>query len=190
MPPWGYKSVVTTVTSRSDSTPPLFLMELRFFFFLTSTVKISLRKRKVCLGDRYVCMYVLVTQLWWTLTPWTVVHQTPLSMEFSRWEYWHACPGTSVTSNSLRPDGPWPTRLLCPWNPSGKNTGVGSHSLLQENLPHPGNRTWVSCIAGGSFTIWATRGVQVCIAGSCKSQRVTEDHLLFQERGKGGCSLP
>ena len=30
-----------------------------------------------------------------------------------------------------------PTRLLCPWN-SGKNTGVGSHSLLQGNLPDPG----------------------------------------------------
>ena len=28
---------------------------------------------------------------------------------------------------------PWPVaaRLLCPWNSSGKNTGVGCHSLLQ-----------------------------------------------------------
>ena len=25
----------------------------------------------------------------------------------------------------------WPTRLLCPWNFSGKNTGVGCHFLLQ-----------------------------------------------------------
>ena len=25
----------------------------------------------------------------------------------------------------------YPARLLCPWNSSGKNTGVGSHSLLQ-----------------------------------------------------------
>ena len=24
-----------------------------------------------------------------------------------------------------------PTRFLCPWNSAGKNTGVGSHSLLQ-----------------------------------------------------------
>jgi len=29
-------------------------------------------------------------------------------------------------------------RLLCPWNSPGKNTGVGSHSLLQADLPHPG----------------------------------------------------
>jgi len=25
----------------------------------------------------------------------------------------------------------WPTRLLCPWDSPGKNTGVGCHSLLQ-----------------------------------------------------------
>ena len=27
-----------------------------------------------------------------------------------------------------------PTRLLCPWDSPGKNTGVGCHSLLQGNL--------------------------------------------------------
>ena len=34
-------------------------------------------------------------------------------------------------SNSLRPRGRQPTRLLCPWHSPGKNTGVGSHALLQ-----------------------------------------------------------
>ena len=29
------------------------------------------------------------------------------------------------------PHGPQPTRLLCPWDFSGKNTGVGCHLLLQ-----------------------------------------------------------
>ena len=37
----------------------------------------------------------------------------------------------SVVSDSLRPYGLWPTRLLCPWNFPGKNTGVDCHSLLQ-----------------------------------------------------------
>ena len=36
-----------------------------------------------------------------------------------------------VVSNSLWPHGLWPTRLLCPWDSPGKNTGVCSHSLLQ-----------------------------------------------------------
>ena len=38
---------------------------------------------------------------------------------------------TSATSNSLRPRGLQPTRLLCPWASPGKNTGVGCHFLLQ-----------------------------------------------------------
>ena len=41
------------------------------------------------------------------------------------------CVSRSVMSDSLRPHGVQPTRLLCPWNSPGKNTGVGSHSLLQ-----------------------------------------------------------
>ena len=36
-----------------------------------------------------------------------------------------------VMSDSLQPHGLQPARLLCPWNSLGKNTGVGSHSLLQ-----------------------------------------------------------
>ena len=31
-----------------------------------------------------------------------------------------------------------PTRLLCPWNSSGKNTGVGCHFLSPGDLPNPG----------------------------------------------------
>ena len=34
-------------------------------------------------------------------------------------------------SDSLRPHGPEPTRLLCPWDFPGKSTGVGCHFLLQ-----------------------------------------------------------
>ena len=35
--------------------------------------------------------------------------------------------------------GLWPTRLLCPWNSPGKNTGEGSHSLLQGIFPTQGS---------------------------------------------------
>ena len=35
-------------------------------------------------------------------------------------------------SDSLRLDGLLSTRLPCPWNSPGKNSGVGSHSLNQE----------------------------------------------------------
>ena len=48
------------------------------------------------------------------------------------------CVNVLAVSDSLRPHGLWPARLPCPWSSSGKNTGVGSHSLLQWNLPDPG----------------------------------------------------
>ena len=34
-------------------------------------------------------------------------------------------------SDSVRPHRPQPTRLLCPWDSPGKNTGVGCHFLFQ-----------------------------------------------------------
>ena len=43
----------------------------------------------------------------------------------------------SVASESLRPHGVQPTRLLCPWDSPGKSTGVGCHALLQGNLTNP-----------------------------------------------------
>ena len=41
------------------------------------------------------------------------------------------CSVTSVVSESVRPHRRQPTRLLCPWDSPGKNTGVGCHFLLQ-----------------------------------------------------------
>ena len=41
-------------------------------------------------------------------------------------------------SESLRPHGLKPTRLLCPWDFPGKNTGVGCHFFLQGIFPTQG----------------------------------------------------
>ena len=54
-------------------------------------------------------------------TPWTAAYQAPPSMGFSRQEYWNGVP--------------LPSPIAC-WDPLSmgfpdKNTGVGSHSLLQ-----------------------------------------------------------
>ena len=45
----------------------------------------------------------------------------------------------SVMSDSLRPHGLQPTRLLCPWDFPGKSTGVGCHFLLQGVFPTQGS---------------------------------------------------
>ena len=41
------------------------------------------------------------------------------------------CEVASVVSNSVWPHRRQPTRLLCPWDSPGKNTGVGCHFPLQ-----------------------------------------------------------
>ena len=56
--------------------------------------------------------------------------------------YNSVCWITSVVSESLHPCGLQPARLLCPWDSSGKNTGVGCPALLQRvfliegSIPH------------------------------------------------------
>ena len=78
-------------------------------------------------------------------------HQAPPSLGFSRQEHWSGLPfpspmhksekwkwSRSVMSDSLRPHGLWPSRLLCPWDFPGKSTGVGCHCLLRSSLlPNP-----------------------------------------------------
>ena len=41
------------------------------------------------------------------------------------------CQVTSVVSDSVRPHRRQPTKLSCPWDSPGKNTGMGCHFLLQ-----------------------------------------------------------
>ena len=66
------------------------------------------------------------------------------SLGFSRQEHWSGLPfpspmherekwkwSRSVVSDSVRPHGLQPTRLLHPWDFPGKSTGVGCHCLLQ-----------------------------------------------------------
>ena len=50
----------------------------------------------------------------------------------------YMCVSHSVMSDSLRHHGLKPASLLYPWNFPGKNTGVGSHFLLQGSFPTQG----------------------------------------------------
>ena len=81
-----------------------------------------------------------------------------------------------VESDSSRPHGLQPTRLLCPWDSPGKNTGVGSHSLLQGIFPIQGSNLGLSCIAGG-FLFTATREV-------LERDRVKLKHRPEKERSR------
>ena len=56
-------------------------------------------------------------------------------------------------SNSLWPHGLLPTRLLCPWDSPGKNTGVGCHFLLQGVFLTQGSNPGLPHCSK-HFTIW------------------------------------
>jgi len=83
------------------------------------------------------------SRVWLCATPWTAAHQASLSLGFSRQEHWSGLPfpspvhesekckwSRSVVSDSSRPHGLQPTRLLHSWDFPGKSTGVGCHCLL------------------------------------------------------------
>ena len=53
---------------------------------------------------------------------------------------------TAVISDSFLPYGPKPTRLLCLWDPPGKNTGVSCHALLQGIFPTQGSNPSLLCL--------------------------------------------
>ena len=45
----------------------------------------------------YIIMHVL-SHVWLFVTPWPVAHQAPLSIEFSRQEYWSGLPFPTATN--------------------------------------------------------------------------------------------
>ena len=56
------------------------------------------------------------------------------------------CQVASVVSDSVRPHGLQPTRLLRPWGSPGKNTGVGCHFLLQCRKVESESEVTQSCL--------------------------------------------
>ena len=66
-----------------------------------------------------------------------------------------AC-GCSVVSDSLRPHGLQLSRLLCPWDFPGKNTGVGLLFPPPGDLPDSGIKPTSPALASRFFTTSAT----------------------------------
>ena len=84
------------------------------------------------------------SRVWLCATPQTAAQQAPPSLGFSRQDHWSGLPfpspmhesekwkgSRSVMSNSLRPHGLQPIRLLRPRDFPVKSTGVGCHCLFR-----------------------------------------------------------
>ena len=86
------------------------------------------------------------SHVWLFVTLWTVAYQAPPSMEFSsqgyrsglsfpspmheseKWKWSHL-----VMSAPQRPHGLQPSRLLHPWDFTGKSIGVGCYCLIRQS---------------------------------------------------------
>ena len=66
---------------------------------------------------------------------WDITHRCNLGLDNGKeWAFWESRKWSvsySVASDSLPPMDCKPTRLLCPWDSPGKNSGVSCHSLPQ-----------------------------------------------------------
>ena len=60
-------------------------------------------------------------------------------MLFCDWVTRMCCLVAKSCLNLLWPHGLWPTRLLCPWDSPGNNSGVACHALLQRIFPIQGS---------------------------------------------------
>ena len=105
-------------------------------------------------------------------TPQTAAHQAPPSLGFFRQEHWSGLPfpspmhesekskwSRSVVSNSSRPHGLQPTRLLRPWDFPGKSTGVGCHCLLR--------RVFILQLKWFNYKIWCISCLSVGVLDWC-----------------------
>ena len=70
-----------------------------------------------------------------------------------------------------------PTRLLCTWNPPHKNTGVGSHSLLQGIFLTQRSNLGLPCCK--FFTVWAIREAPDLVKVDGKRSFVVGQRLLY-----------
>ena len=79
---------------------------------------------------------------------------------------------TSVVSDSVRPRRRQPTRLLCPWDSPGKNTGMGCYALLQGIFPTQGSNPG----------LWHCRQILYCLSHQ-GSPKILEWVAYYFSRG-------
>ena len=88
------------------------------------------------------------------------------------------CSVTSVVSDSLRPLGPQPTRLFCPWDFPSKNTGVGCQALLQGIFPTQGSNWRLLCLLHCTWILYRSATGEAPMNMWCH-------HLLQPHAGSG-----
>ena len=89
-------------------------------------------------------------------TPWTLAHQAPLSMGFTRQEYWSGLPFPSpgdLPDPGMEPGSPALQADSIVWATRPKVIAIS----FSRGPSWPRDGTWVSCTASRLSTVWATR---------------------------------
>ena len=94
-----------------------YIYQIHKFFFIFFSIMVYYRMC-VC-----VCVCELLSCVWLFATPWTVAHQAPLSMGFSRQEYWRGLPVPppgALPHPGIEPKPPTLQAASLPSEPPGK----------------------------------------------------------------------
>ena len=86
------------------------------------------------------CMHISHSVMSDFVTPWTVTHQVPLSMEFSRQEYWSGLPFPSpgdLPNAGIKPGSPALQTDSLPSEPPGKLTELKKKNIIYERHEAP-----------------------------------------------------
>ena len=83
-------------------------------------------------------------------------------------------------SDSVRPQRWQPTRLLCPWDSPGKNTGVGCHALLHGIFLTHGPNPGVLCLLHWQVGSWppAPLGKEVMMVDTAQFKACQKDPVF------------
>ena len=90
-------------------------------------------------------------------------------------QYFYLFFSCSVVSASLQAHGLQPTSLLCPWDFSGKNNGVGGYPFPPPgDLPDPGIEPTPPALADRSLTLHYLGSSEVIVANIFLENSVCE----------------
>ena len=166
---WGFCMSTTVAEIKSSRTASRWFRSAFTFkwtletFWLSGISLILWVKYCACM---HVCVLSCFGRVWLSVTPWTVAHQAPLSMGFSRQEHWSGLPFPSpgdLSDPGIEPEPPAWQAVSLLWVPTGKPKRRWTCNSSRSLCPLP--------LHGGKSPL--SSGWEVLSGGSCVLSRLS-----------------